>query len=189
MFSLYTESFPEQARFISFVEGFMGRFISGTSSSLSLSLFIFLSCLFWGACSSSKTTRVVSNGIPASVILCVAPLSTCSSSLNVSLEVGKTQPFSATARTTANGIESESFSYQSSNPSVLTIASNGNACAGTWDSLTLPQICTPGTTGTAQIIATAQGVSSPPVTVYVHQHITSITISKVPTQPPTLSTT
>ncbi|HEY8669221.1 MAG TPA: hypothetical protein VIL63_00135, partial [Terriglobales bacterium] len=36
--------------------------------------------------------------------------------------------------------------------------------------------------------ATAEGVSSPAITVYVHQLITSVTIAKVPTQPATLST-
>jgi hypothetical protein len=70
----------------------------------------------------------------------------------------------------------------------VTVAENGNACAGTWDSLTVPTICTPGTTGTAQVTAIAQGVSSPPVTVYVHQRITNIVISQVPNQTPTLST-
>jgi hypothetical protein len=38
--------------------------------------------------------------------------------------------------------------------------------------------------GVADITATAQGVSSPPTTVYVHQHIDSIVVSPVPTDPP-----
>jgi hypothetical protein len=38
--------------------------------------------------------------------------------------------------------------------------------------------------GIAEITATAQGVSSPPTTVYIHQHIDSIVISPVPTNPP-----
>src|SRR5581483_1145798 len=77
---------------------------------------------------------------------------------------------------------------QSSNPAVLTIANNGLACAGTWDSLTNPLVCTAGATGTADVTAVAEGVTSPPVTVYVHQHITSIVIQKAPNQSPTLST-
>ena len=74
------------------------------------------------------------------------------------------------------------ITFLSGNPAVVTIAANGIACAGTWDSLASPQVCTPGPAGVAQITAIAQGVSSPPTTVYVHQHIDSISISPVPTQ-------
>ena len=148
---------------------------------------ILLSCAFLPACSKSSSTNVVTNPVPASVDLCLSPSSSCAGGLNVSLEVGQSQVLTATARNAANQILNETYSFQSSNSAVLTIASNGIACAGTWDSLTTPQVCTPGPTGITQITATAQGVSSPPVTVYVHQHITSITISKVPNQPPTLS--
>ena len=125
---------------------------------------------------------------PATVDLCLSPSSTCAGGLNVSLEVGETQGFTATAKSSQGTTELETFSFQSSNPAVLTIASNGTACAGTWNSLTAPQVCTPGPTGVTQVTATAHGVSSPPVTIYVHQHITGITISKVPNQPATLST-
>ena len=96
------------------------------------------------------------------------------------MEVGKTVTFTANP---SNGTTTlvETVSYQSSNTAVVTIASNGLACAGSWDSLTAPQVCTPGPVGTAQITATVDGVSSPPTTVYVHQHIDNITISPVPT--------
>ena len=50
-----------------------------------------------------------------------------------------------------------------------------------------PSVCTPGSTGIAQVTAVAHGVPSAPVTVYVHQHVTSVVINKVPNQPPTLS--
>ncbi len=174
MLSLYTESFPEQPGLHSFVEGFMGRIVSGTSLA-----YIFLSCAFLAACSSPKTTNVVLNPIPSSVSLTPSP--------NVSLEVGKTQVFTAAARSVLGVQESEIFSFQSSNPAVLTIANNGDACAGSWNSLSTPQVCTPGQVGVAQLTATAQGVSSPPVAVYVHQHITSVSLSKAATQPATLS--
>ena len=93
----------------------------------------------------------------------------------------------ATARDGAAGIVTETFSYQSSNPAVLTIAGDGTMCAGTWNSLTAPQVCTPGPSGVAQVTAVALGVSSPPVTVFVHQHVTRVTINRVPNQPATLS--
>ena len=159
----------------------MGRFVSLAGLACILACLVLLA-----SCSQSKTTNVsTGNAIPTSVSL------TTSSEVgsNVSLEVGKTLALTASARGARNNTIAETFSYLSSNPTVVTVATNGFVCAGTWDSLTLPQVCTPGTVGTAQVTATAQGVSSPPITVYVHQRITSIAVSKVPGQPATLSTT
>ncbi|HEV2697564.1 MAG TPA: hypothetical protein VGU90_06195 [Terriglobales bacterium] len=154
----------------------MGRFASRATLA-----FVALSCIIlFASCSSSNPTRVVANQIPGSVSLAPSP--------NVSLELGKIQAFSPTARNSAGTALNETFSFQSSNPAVVTISNNGIACAGTWDSVTAPVVCTPGSTGTAQVTVSARGVSSPPVTVYVHQHITNIVIGKIPNQPPTLST-
>src|SRR5579864_5207502 len=153
----------------------MGRLASGATLAVGL-----LGCILLAACSSSNPTHVVANQVPGSISLTPSP--------NASLELGKTQALAATARNSAGTTIAETFSFQSSNPAVVTVAENGNACAGTWDSLTVPTICTPGTTGTAEVTAIAQGVSSPPVTVYVHQRITNIVISQVPNQTPTLST-
>jgi hypothetical protein len=139
-----------------------------------------LSCVLLTSCGSSNPTHVVPPGIPTSISLTPSP--------NISLESGKSQLLTATARNSVGTAISQTFSYQTNNASVATVANNGNLCAGTWDSLTTPTICTAGATGTTQIVAVAQGVTSPPVTVYVHQHITNITVSKVPNQPPTLST-
>jgi hypothetical protein len=97
--------------------------------------------------------------------------------------VGLTQTFVAIALNASNSPIPVRLFFQSSNPAVVTIASNGLACAGSWDSLTNPVVCTPGSSGQAQITATAQGVSSPPVTMYVHQHVDSVTIA--PVTPPT----
>jgi hypothetical protein len=73
--------------------------------------------------------------------------------------------------------------YGSSNLSLADInPSTGSLCAGTWNRLSpggIPDftICTPpAQPGTAQITATIGGVSSNPVTVYVHPAISSITI-------------
>ncbi len=125
------------------------------------------------ACSSGGS-GTVSTPPPVPLIISIAP------SPDTSMEVGKTVAFTANP---SNGTTTlvETISYQSSNTAVVTIASNGLACAGSWDSLTAPQVCTPGPVGVAQITATVDGVSSPPTTVYVHQHIDSITISPVPT--------
>jgi hypothetical protein len=115
--------------------------------------------------------------VPASIKLTPAE--------TASMEVGSILSFSGSPENSKGVAFAEPVSYQSSNPAVLTIASNGNACAGTWNSLGAPQICTPGPVGTAQVVATSMGISSPPTTVYVHQHIDSVVVSPVPTSPPT----
>ena len=161
----------------------MRKFVCGTSL-----LSILLGCLLLGSCGSSTSTRVVNTEVPATI--CITTGSACSAGQggsNVSLEVGRRQQFIAQAFNSGGTAVSETFSFQSTNPSVLTIANNGQACAGTWDSLTAPAVCTPGGIGVAQVTAEANGVSSPAVQVYVHQHVTNIVISKVPGQPPTLS--
>ena len=43
------------------------------------------------------------------------------------------------------------IAFASSNPDVLTISNSGVACAGKWDSLSNPIICTPGPAGTAMV--------------------------------------
>lgn len=144
-----------------------------------------IACAAATSCSSPTSARVIQNEVPATVTLAVS--GTLSQARNVGIEVGKTQAFTASAANSAGTALAETFSYQSSAPGVVTISTAGLACAGTWDSLITPTVCTPGSTGTAQITATANGVTSPPVTIYVHQHVTSVVIQKVPNQPPTLS--
>jgi hypothetical protein len=130
------------------------------------------------ACGGGSATKVLPDEVPASVSLAPAT--------NSSMDEGATQTFTATARNRNNTVIPETFSYQSSNPAVVTVANTGTVCAGTWDSITVPTTCTAGSAGTALVTATAKGVSSPPTTVYVHQHIDSIKISIVPssTNPP-----
>jgi hypothetical protein len=160
----------------------MIRFSSGISLAGILSALLILS-----ACSKGSSTAVIPNAVPASVGLCLAPSTSCAAGLNASLEVGHLLVLTASAKNNLGTLLAETFSFQSSNPSVLTIADNGEACAGTWNSLSVPQVCTPGPTGVAQVTVSAQDVSSPPVTIYVHQQITRITIKPVPNQPATLS--
>jgi len=156
----------------------MGRFAFGRSLILTV-LGVGGSILF-NACGSGTSTQVVTNEVPAVVNLTPKP--------DASLEVGKTLTFTAAAQNSAGKAIRETFSYQSSAPNIVTVSSGGIACAGTWDSLTAPSVCTPGSTGVAQITAVARGVPSAPVTLYVHQHVTRVVISKLPNQPPTLST-
>ncbi len=167
MISLYTESFPEQARH-SFLKGFMGKFFSAISLA-----FLIIACVLLPSCGSSSPTTISPEIPPTGVTLSPGP--------NVSLEVGHGVAFSATPL-------ADKFTYQSTNTAVVTIATNGQACAGTWDSLAVPEVCTPGNPGIAQVTASSLGITSPPVTIYVHAAITSIAITKVPGQPQTLRT-
>lgn len=103
-------------------------------------------------------------------------------STTLSLDVGGTQVFSASGKN-ANGTATLAGSIQflvksgSPNfPSPLSIASNGNACAGSWDPTAT--LCSPGTPGIAIVTAVINGVSSPPTTVYVHQHIDNIKVTQ-----------
>jgi len=132
-------------------------------------------------CSSSSPTRNTTFPVPANITL--APANP------VSLDVGSaTQVFTASPKNAKNTAITTPVTFLSSNTAVLTIASNGLACAGTWDSIATPQICTPGPVGVAQVTATSHGVSSPPTTVYVHQHIDKIVVSPVPGQTPPTAT-
>jgi hypothetical protein len=106
----------------------------------------------------------------------------------VSLDVGSTQVFSANGKDasgkTVLGVNIQYVvSSATTNGAVpLSVASNGNGCAGTWDAAVA--ICSPGTPGVATVTAVINGVSSPPTTVYVHQHIDSIQIKDALNQPP-----
>ncbi len=106
----------------------------------------------------------------------------------ISIDVGGTQVFGATGKDASGHTvlgASIQFVVASGSPGVsapLSVASNGNACAGTWDASAA--ICSPGTPGIAIITAVIEGVSSPPTTVYVHQHVDSIQITQAETPPP-----
>jgi hypothetical protein len=146
---------------------------SSVSRVCAIILLILTSALI--GCGSSPTKSTTFE-VPARILLSPTDIA--------SMEIGSTTTFTGTPQTSTAKNISEPVSYVSSNPAVVTIASNGNACAGTWNSLATPQICTPGPVGTAQITATTMGVSSPPTTVYVHQRIDRIVASPLPTTPP-----
>jgi len=132
-------------------------------------LFVFFS-LFWlmgltGCGGSSPSSKLAT---PTSVT--ITP-----SGNSVSVQLGTTLQFTGTplnnSHQQVNGVP---VSYISSNPSVLTFVPNsaGLACAGSWNATA--QTCTGGSIGITQVTAVANGVSSPIVTVYIHDHIDSI---------------
>jgi len=139
-------------------------------------VFAFLAAL--AGCGSSSTTP---SNFPTPAGVTLTPGSA------ISIDLGAVQTFTSSAHDASSPprILTVPIEFHSSNTAVVTIANNGLACAGTWNSLTNPQICTPGGSGTAQITASSAGVSSPPTTVYVHQHIDSVSVSAV--NPPATS--
>jgi hypothetical protein len=122
----------------------------------------------------SNPTRSTFFPVPSSITLIPAT--------NASMDLGTTLTFTGAPHSATGTNITTPITFESSNSTVLTVANNGLACAGSWDSLTAPQICTPGQVGVAQVTATARGVSSPPTAVYVHQHINNIKVSVLPNQ-------
>ncbi len=114
------------------------------------------------------------SGVPAKIT--VAPASVSLALGNVAALTPTALDFQGNAATT-----SVTFTYTSSNPALVTVSSNGAVCAGRWDANF--QVCTPDTTqpnggvGTAQITVSGAGLTSDPVTVYVHQRVANVTVS------------
>ena len=115
---------------------------------------------------------------------------TLTPSTNLSVEVGSTFTFLATARTSAGVTLNTQITYTSTDTSVVNVAPGGVACAGTWNvSFTM---CTPAGTGVVQVTASALGQSSVPTYVFVHPHVDNVTITGIflngiPVQEPCLS--
>lgn len=158
----------------------MGRF-AFRRSAVALTIGLFGCALLLSCSGGGSVTQVTKDVVPAIVTISPSP--------NASIEVGKTLVFTAVAENGQGSALAETFTYTSSAPNIVTVANDGLACAGSWDSLVAPTLCTPGASGIAQVTAVANGVPSPPVTVYVHDHVTKVVIQPVPGQPPTLSST
>ncbi len=109
---------------------------------------------------------------------------------NSSVQIGSFINFSASATNAAGNNVSATFTYNSSDTSILNIASNGAACAGRWDANFTT--CTPGATGVVKVTATAQLTSSPPTYIFVHPPIDNIKVvgvllDNLPIQEPCLT--
>ena len=107
-----------------------------------------------------------------------------------SIQLGATLILTATAQNGSGQNIAATFTYFSSDTSILTVAPNGLVCAGHWNSTY--SICTPGASGPVQVTASALGESSPPTLIFVHPPIDNITVSgvllnNVPIQEPCLS--
>src|SRR3981081_4119762 len=107
---------------------------------------------------------------PAKVTLSPAP--------SASLQPGNFLPFSASAQNGSNSNISPTFTFQSSDTSILNIAPNGVACAGRWDATFTT--CPPMGTGAVQVTVSALGATSPATVVFVHAPIDKITVTEAP---------
>jgi len=108
---------------------------------------------------------------------------------NLSIDVGGTLVFNASGKNATGGaVLGADIQFVvavpagSPTPAPLSVASNGKACAGTWDAS--DAICTPGAPGIALVTAVVNGVNSIPATVYVHYHVDGIQITSVTPQGP-----
>jgi hypothetical protein len=95
------------------------------------------------------------------------------------MQVGSTEPLTATAQNAANTSISPVFTFASTNPGIVDVSPTGVACAGSWNA-PIYSICTPAGTGTAFVTAMALGATSPPTLIFVHPPIDNITVSVVP---------
>jgi hypothetical protein len=107
---------------------------------------------------------------------------TLTPSLSLSLQMGATQLFIASAVNSTNQSVSPTFVYSltpDSSPGILDVSPAGFACGGTWNA-PYYNVCTPGASGVVQIVASALGSTSSPTYVFVHPPVASIQISVVP---------
>lgn len=101
----------------------------------------------------------------------------------ISLVAGQVVSLSTSAVNSANVGVSTTFTFNSSNTAVATVSPSGLVCGGVWDSTFV--VCNGNDaqgnpiTGSATLTATAQGVSSGPVSVSVHPSITSVSVEQV----------
>ena len=89
---------------------------------------IAISCiLLFSGCHSGNAVATASYAVPTSVSINPTP--------SASLELGKTLQFFSSANNSSNQtISGEPIEFASSNQAVVTVAANGLACAGIWDS-------------------------------------------------------
>lgn len=128
---------------------------------------------------STSTTTTTTSSFTVSII-----------PTNASVEPGNRGVFAIQATVLdANGaiITNPTVTFSSSNTDMLSFANVGLACAGgstntvcacpgAWDDVTNPVVCRAGAYGAVTVTATSSGVTSDPVTVYIHQHVDSVQV-------------
>ena len=100
-----------------------------------------------------------------------------SPSATVSVQAGNFIGFTASAQNAAGTSLRTTFTYLSSDTTILNIAPNGVACAGRFDATFTT--CIPGNIGLVQVTATALNTSSAITYVFVHPPIDNIVVKGV----------
>ena len=98
-------------------------------------------------------------------------------SFSTSLQLGSTITFTATAQNGTGNNISATFTYISSDTTIVNVSPTGVACAGHWD--VSYSVCTPGAIGVAYVTASALNQVSRPTIVFVHQPIDQIVVSGI----------
>ena len=102
----------------------------------------------------------------------------------LSLIAGEVSTLSATALNSSNGNVVANITFSSSNTKIATISPGGQVCGGVWDSTFV--VCNGSDalgnpiSGSTTITATAQGVTSGPISVSVHPSVTSVSVTNLP---------
>jgi hypothetical protein len=130
-------------------------------------LAVFAAMLIAGCGGSSSNTNTVA-------VVNLAPAT-------ISLVAGQVSQLTVAAVNSAATAVTTTFTFNSTNPNLVTISPSGLVCGGVWDStfVTCNGNNAAGVplTGTATVTASAAGITSSPVTVSVHPNVTSIQIS------------
>jgi hypothetical protein len=143
-----------------------------TSAATAIALGVVLLSLVAGCGGGSSSTS--KNGVAA---VTVSPTS-------ISLVAGEVVTLTPAAVNSSNTAVSTTFTFHSSNTSIATVSPAGLVCGGVWDSIFV--VCNGldashnPVAGSATITATAQGVSSGPVSVSVHPSVTSVSVEAAP---------
>jgi hypothetical protein len=109
-------------------------------------------------------------GPPANVVMIPASLS---------MEVGGVSQVGVNVTDSASHqVLTFTPTFNSSNTAVASVSNSGLVCAGTWDSLTTPVVCTPAVAaGTSNLTATVAGITSNIVVASIHLRVDNITLS------------
>ena len=94
-----------------------------------------------------------------------------------SLQLGSTITFTASAQNGTGNNISTTFTYISSDTSILNVSPAGVACAGHWD--ISYGVCTPGNVGVVYVTASALNNVSKPTIIFVHQPIDQVVVSGI----------
>lgn len=102
---------------------------------------------------------------------------TLTPSVTSSLQLGSTIVFTASAQNGTGNNIGATFTFVSSDTTILNVSPSGVACAGHWD--ISYSVCTPGNVGVVYVTASALDQQSKPTIVFVHEPIDQIVVSGI----------